>query len=141
MGLGTAFFIGLAWVVWYVERASRQIADERRLRRKTAGTAAMDAPRSSWDPRDPEAWYYGRRSQKLAQSLTTLFGYSLAFFFKTAAFRDDDNADGSCKAYRDGIAQALGIDDKTFKKIKLSTHAKDAANPRVEITIYTKETP
>jgi len=28
---------------------------------------------------------------------------------------DDDNMLGSCKAYRDGIAQVLGIDDKRFK--------------------------
>lgn len=28
---------------------------------------------------------------------------------------DDDNMIGRCKAYRDGIAQALGIDDKRFK--------------------------
>jgi len=41
-------------------------------------------------------------------------GYSLVHFFKTAAPRDDDNADGACKAYRDGIADALGIDDSRF---------------------------
>ena len=63
-------------------------------------------------------------------------GYSLAHYFKTAAFRDDDNADAACKAYRDGIAQALGIDDRGFRKVALSTYAKDAAKPRVEITIY-----
>lgn len=63
-------------------------------------------------------------------------GYSLAFFFPTQAFRDDDNADGSCKAYRDGCADALRIDDKGFRKVKLSTHAKDAENPRVEFTIW-----
>jgi crossover junction endodeoxyribonuclease RusA len=28
---------------------------------------------------------------------------------------DDDNMPGRCKAYRDGIAQVLGIDDKRFK--------------------------
>lgn len=28
---------------------------------------------------------------------------------------DDDNMLGRCKAYRDGIAQVLGIDDKRFK--------------------------
>ncbi len=63
-------------------------------------------------------------------------GYSLSFFFKTAAFRDDDNADASCKAYRDGCAQALGVDDRTLKKIRLSTHAKDSSNPRVEFTLH-----
>lgn len=63
-------------------------------------------------------------------------GYSLAFFFKTSAFRDDDNADGSCKAYRDGFAQALRMDDKRLRKLQLSTQAKDAHFPRVEITLY-----
>lgn len=28
--------------------------------------------------------------------------------------RDDDGLIGACKAFRDGIAQALGIDDKYF---------------------------
>lgn len=66
-------------------------------------------------------------------------GYSLAFFFKTAAYRDDDNADASCKAYRDGMADALGVDDRTLRKCHLSTHAKDAACPRVEITLHPKK--
>lgn len=63
-------------------------------------------------------------------------GYTLAHFFKTTAFRDDDNADGACKAYRDGIAEALRIDDRQLPKLALSTMAKDAANPRVEITLH-----
>lgn len=63
-------------------------------------------------------------------------GYTLAHFFRTAAFRDDDNADGACKAYRDGIAEALGIDDRQLPKLALSTMAKDAAHPRVEITLH-----
>jgi crossover junction endodeoxyribonuclease RusA len=62
-------------------------------------------------------------------------GYKLAFFFRTRAFRDDDNADASCKAYRDGIAQALGMDDKVLRKCALSTHAHDPECPRVEITL------
>ena len=28
--------------------------------------------------------------------------------------RDDDNITASCKAYRDGVADALGVDDKLF---------------------------
>jgi crossover junction endodeoxyribonuclease RusA len=62
-------------------------------------------------------------------------GYALRHFFPTLRFRDEDNADGACKAYRDGIADALQIDDKNFCKIALSTRAKDAQNPRVEISI------
>lgn len=64
-------------------------------------------------------------------------GYSIVHYFATAAFRDDDNADAACKAYRDGIARALGVDDRTLPKVKLSILAKDAANPRVEITLHT----
>lgn len=63
-------------------------------------------------------------------------GYSMEFFFRTKAFRDDDNADASCKAYRDGIASALGVDDRTLRKLLLSTYQKDAALPRVEITVW-----
>lgn len=36
------------------------------------------------------------------------------FHPKTANRPDDDNAESSCKAYRDGIADALGIDDAKF---------------------------
>lgn len=64
-------------------------------------------------------------------------GYTLAHFFKTSAWRDDDNADAACKAYRDGIADALGIDDRQLPKLALSTRHKDAARPRVEITLHT----
>lgn len=63
-------------------------------------------------------------------------GYSLAFFFRTAAYRDDDNADAACKAYRDGMAAALGIDDRGFRKLAISTHGKDATCPRVEILLH-----
>lgn len=63
-------------------------------------------------------------------------GYSLAHFFPTSAFRDDDNADGACKAYRDGISDALGVDDRRLPKVLLSTIAKDAVCPRVEVTLH-----
>lgn len=63
-------------------------------------------------------------------------GYSLRHFFETAALRDDDNADGACKAYRDGICDALGINDKRLRKVALSEIAKDTERPRVEITLY-----
>jgi crossover junction endodeoxyribonuclease RusA len=36
------------------------------------------------------------------------------FHPKTANLPDDDNAEASCKPYRDGIAKALGIDDANF---------------------------
>ena len=75
---------------------------------------------------------------KQGRGVPQFIGYSLAHYFPTAAVRDDDNADSACKAYRDGIADALGIDDRQLRKLKLSTIAKDAGNPRVEITLYTE---
>lgn len=64
-------------------------------------------------------------------------GYSLAFFYPDARKRDDDNTEGSfgIKAYRDGIADALMMDDHGLKKIAVSTFQIDRSNPRVEITL------
>lgn len=81
----------------------------------------------------------GEHFHKQGRPVPTFIGYTIGHFFKTAAFRDDDNADAACKAYRDGIADALGIDDKKLPKLALSTFAKDAANPRVEITLHTAQ--
>ncbi len=63
-----------------------------------------------------------------------------SWYFNQRRFsrHDDDNLTAWLKASRDGIADALGIDDKL---LSMGTHTqdKDATNPRVEITI--KETP
>lgn len=40
--------------------------------------------------------------------------WSAVFYPKTANAIDDDNARASLKAYQDGMALALGIDDKLF---------------------------
>lgn len=40
--------------------------------------------------------------------------WSATFYPKTAHAIDDDNARASLKAYQDGIALALGVDDKLF---------------------------
>ncbi len=66
----------------------------------------------------------------------TFHGYTLHFHWPTAAYRDDDNADASFKSYRDGIAQALNIDDRHLRRLHLSTHQKDPTNPRLEIHLH-----
>ena len=63
-------------------------------------------------------------------------GYSMAFFWPDRRRRDDDNAEASCKAYRDGIADALGMDDHKLPKALLSTFEVDRQNPRLEITLH-----
>ena len=89
-GVAGLFFIGLAWVVWYVERSSKRYAQGRVERRPPSrpqvhpaavqDRVAADGPeRRIWNPLDLEAWYYGRRGKKLNQSLFALASYSVAF--------------------------------------------------------------
>ena len=63
---------------------------------------------------------------------------SLMCYWPTLRFWDDDNISGACKAYRDGVADAgLVTNDKRIRSGSVD-HAKDKANPRVEMT-FTRE--
>lgn len=64
-----------------------------------------------------------------------IYRYSLEFFFPDLRKRDDDNALASTKAYRDGIADAMGIDDHSLKLGAVPVMSLDRKNPRIEITI------
>lgn len=74
VGLGGLFVIGLIWTVWFVERAARRFESARREQAESGQPIAK-----TWHPLDPEAWYFGRNSPKLNQSLVALFSYSLLF--------------------------------------------------------------
>jgi hypothetical protein len=83
LGLAGFYCIGLAWMVWLLERAAQRIE----LRRDSSRTATdvlagRHAPSTqrSWDPFDPQAWYYGRHNQRFYQSLLMLFLYTQVFF-------------------------------------------------------------
>jgi len=78
-GLGTLFVIGLLWIVWFLERATQYYRAQR-----LANPPAKDAKISN--PLDAEAWYYGRRSKKLSQSLAALLTYMLAFTITVLLF-------------------------------------------------------
>ena len=58
--------------------------------------------------------------------------YALTFYYPTRARRDDDNCLASCKAYRDGIADALRIDDHRLSLCEAPVILADPLNPRVE---------
>lgn len=65
----------------------------------------------------------------------TFTRYTLAFYFPDRRHRDDDNAAASCKAYRDGIADALGIDDHTLSMAAAPAMLHDVEKPRVEFRL------
>jgi hypothetical protein len=81
------------------------------------------------------------------QAIAALFGVwasglesplvmNVRWFGKTENVKqlDDDNAWARLKATRDGLAFALGIDDRNIRQGTME-FAKDAANPRLEITL------
>ncbi len=93
IGTAAAYFIGLGWVVWGLERTARRFDLERlkvrasaTLRELSATTPASDqvtadgSAHKVTNPLDPEAWYYGKKSKRLNQSVAAFLGYSLAFF-------------------------------------------------------------
>lgn len=66
------------------------------------------------------------------QTPPTFTHYALTFYYPTKCLRDDDNALASCKAYRDGIADALRIDDHRLSLCRAPLILADPANPRLE---------
>jgi len=92
---GWLYIIPLVWLVaspltWWAWRWDRQrclFVDEQRGFLPGTGNGwwhnDINAPRYNWSPLDQNAWYYGRHSQKLNQSVTALIGYSFSF---TAVF-------------------------------------------------------
>lgn len=60
--------------------------------------------------------------------------WSATFYPKTFHKIDDDNARASLKAYQDGIASAIGIDDKHFAAPRIH-FAEPVKNGRVVIVI------
>lgn len=59
-------------------------------------------------------------------------GYRLDFYWANARRRDRDNATASCKAYLDGISDAVEQDDSEweFDGVRFEI---DRANPRLEV--------
>lgn len=60
--------------------------------------------------------------------------WSVTFYPKTRHAVDDDNARASLKAYQDGIAAALGVDDKFFAA-PLIRFAEPVKNGRVVVVL------
>lgn len=74
LGMWLVFVTGLAWVVWLVDQASFRYQQER------TSQPVPTVPPRIWNPLDLSAWYYGRKSPGLNQSLTAFLSYSLLFW-------------------------------------------------------------
>ena len=95
VAMGGLFLLGLGWVIWALERASRRIEQGRIDSLLQAGPALVTNPshaldeqraeRRIWNPLDPQAWYYGRGSRKLKQSTLVLLTYAAAFWLAVLA--------------------------------------------------------
>jgi len=90
-GTATAYFGGLCWVIWGIEQAARKFELKRFDRRhKKDGDSILAAilhgreldqtpVEPTNNPLDPEAWYYGKKSKRLNQSLVAFMSYSFMF--------------------------------------------------------------
>ena len=93
IGTSGAFFLGLGWVVWGMEQAAHYYEQMRLRARQEEPKLLLEMHRDDsdddeeiWNPLNPRAWYYGRKSRKLNQSVTGLLSYSFSFFMAFLIF-------------------------------------------------------
>ncbi len=83
-GLVMLFLIGLIWNIWGVERIAQRIESGRRQQQKFDLQEVLQQKQrksevETWNPFDPAAWYYGRKSPRLNQSLSGFITYAYLF--------------------------------------------------------------
>jgi hypothetical protein len=88
LGSIALFSVGLAWIVWGLEKTSRRFELARINDAIDAGNhlaihslEGRPAKDRTWHPGDPAAWYYGRESRKLKQSTLAVITYAGFFWF------------------------------------------------------------
>lgn len=110
----------------------------------------LPLPPKKLSPNRPSHFMQKARAVKEARNIAKLFtlaalqgqappliqSYSLHFYFPTAARRDDDNAAASFKSYRDGIADALRIDDHGITMNSSPEMNTDREKPRLVVKLY-----
>lgn len=140
-GTLTFYCLGLLWVIWGLERASHYYERRRRLAATPVSVDQMVAAASSasiavaapsvrvHNPLDPEAWFYGRKSKKLNQSLTAFSLYSFAFLI---AFYLATNVGGCEEIYelpagggqaKASVAQTVRVEKVIKKKFVVNPFA------------------
>lgn len=119
-GVAISFFIGLCWVVWAVDRKTKQLAPS-------------PHPQRTWNPLRRWAWYFGRRNPKLWQSTATLGAYSALFLVTFLIF----NSMTGCAIYEspygggeeERLKQVVRIQKVVKKKYIINPYSSILFNP------------
>jgi len=119
-GVAISFFIGLYWVVWAVDRKTKQLAPS-------------PHPQRTWNPLRRWAWYFGRRNPKLWQSTATLGAYSALFLVTFLIF----NSMTGCAIYEspygggeeERLKQVVRIQKVVKKKYIINPYSSILFNP------------
>ena len=111
LGTAGAFLIGLGWAVWAVDLQTKRAKPPTIL--------------PSWNPFHLVAWYFGKKSRKLRQSLLTLLVYSVLF---SAIFTILTRLTG-CSVYESPIGGGEEKELKQVVKIQKVIRKKFVINP------------
>ena len=112
IGTAGAFFIGLAWAVWWIDRETKRVPEPK-------------SRKYVWDPRQLVAWYFGKKNNKLRQSLFTLLTYTgmfiaMAFFLTRLT---------GCSIYESPLGGGEETQLKQIVKIQKVINKKYVINP------------
>jgi hypothetical protein len=69
IGSAITFFLGLSWAVWWIDRETKRLPKQQ----------DPNTQKCNWDPRQLMAWYFGKKNNKLRQSIFTLLTYTGLF--------------------------------------------------------------
>ncbi len=112
IGTAGAFFLGLSWAVWWIDRETKRVPDPNKNK-------------LTWDPRQLVAWYFGRKNNKLRQSTFTLLTYTC--LFGTMAFILTRLS--GCSVYESPIGGGEEKQLKQLVKIQKVINKKYVINP------------
>jgi len=114
-GTAGAFFLGLAWAVWWIDRETKRLPNPNEGNSK----------KRIWDPRHLVAWYFGRKNNKLRQSIFTLLSYSFFFGIMTLIL----TRLSGCSIYESPIGGGEEVQLKQIVKIQKVINKKYLINP------------
>ncbi len=111
-GTAGAFFLGLGWSVWWIDRETKRLPEP-------------NARKRTWDPRQLVAWYFGNKNNKLRQSIFTLLTYTCLFGVMALIL----TRLSGCSLYESPLGGGEETQLKQVVKIQKVIHKKYVINP------------